>query len=164
MILAAAERRSRRFRHVAVTIALVAGLAACAPGPVPPAPPSGELVVALLDGAAPPAIPVEPVHRAELRWPDGSIAAEWLLAVPAETVRAPAGRYDLVTYTVYLSDHIQCSGEPDAIDPSSCVRATLGPAQVCRQAIQILAGRTTRATFQTVRDGLCRLAVEPART
>lgn len=161
MILAAAGRSARRFRHATVVAALIVAFAGCGSGPEVEVAEPGELVVALIDGAPLPAIPVEPAHRAELRLLDGSLAAEWQLAVPAETVRAPAGRYELVTYTVFLSDHIQCSGEPDAIDPSSCVRATLGPAQVCRQPVEIVAGRTTRATFQSVRDGLCRLAVEP---
>ena len=102
-------------------------------------------------------------HHATLVAADGRVVADWKLSTDREIpVQAPVGSYTLSTFTVFLSDFLQCSPDPAKPGQEACFQPTLGPAERCEAPIEVRETADVLATFSILADGHCRLELGAA--
>jgi hypothetical protein len=102
-------------------------------------------------------------HHATLVAPDGRVIADWKLPTDGEIpVQAPVGSYTLSTFTVFLSDFLQCTPDPARPGEETCFQPTLGPVERCEARIDVRETTDVLATFSIMADGHCRLELGTA--
>lgn len=101
-------------------------------------------------------------HHARLTDANGTVFDDRRLTVDGPTdLSAPIGRYVLSAFTVFLSDFMQCSGDPARPGAETCFQPTLGPAEVCGVQVEVTAAVDVQAVFSILTDGRCRLDAVP---
>ncbi len=146
----------RRLAGAAGAAIVAACIVGCGSTPAPSPPPGASGFVEVQLEIAPDARQFfASQHRGRVIDGDGSVLADWEITDGASPVSVPVGRHQLQAFTVFLSDFIQCSTDPGGA--SHCAQPTLGPAQVCTIPIEVVAGETVEARYQSLPEGRCEL-------
>jgi hypothetical protein len=140
-----------------VIVLLVTAIAGGCGAPAPSVPPTLGTVRVNVQRVASEGFFASEQH-ATLVAPGGLVAADWELSTDgAVPIQAPVGPYILSTFTVFLSDFLQCTPDPGRPGQETCFQPTLGPAERCEAPIEVRETAEVVATFSILADGHCQL-------
>ena len=155
----------RRLAAGAVAAIVVAAVVACgAPATGSPTPTGRGFIVVRLEIAPGAEGFFASQHRGRVVSADGTVLADWEITDGTAPIEVPAGTAQLQGFTVFLSDFLQCSGDPASSVGKRCVQPTLAPSHVCAIPIEIVAGAMLTATFRSLPQAQCELVELPAPT
>ena len=147
----------RRLLGLVLLIALVQASAGCDASTATPSGPPGRLLVTIVQGPGENPL-FEPVRRARAVSVDGAIDVGWRLREGGAPVEVPSGTYRVETFTVFLSDFIQCVDTVGPAGPTStCLQPTLGPSQVCALDVEVAPSGEVHLLYRELGQGRCEL-------